>query len=198
MPKRYDENIRVLGIDEAGLGCLAGPAVVSGVIFGGTSDKFTHLNDSKQMTPARRKVVYDQLTASENIKVYTEIVSVEEIDSLNILKARLNAVARIIEQAKDEYDLVIIDGDKIPEDYTSDDKVMCIIKGDGIYSDISAASVIAKVTRDDIMVKYHEKYPDYGFDKHKGYSTKLHISNIEKCGICPIHRKTFGVCKKYQ
>jgi len=184
----------VAGIDEAGRGPLAGPVVAAAVIFNyqfPISNKFSikqfsKINDSKKLSEKQREAFYEILTNNENIKWGVGIVSEKIIDKINILEATKLAMQKSFEKL--DADVLLIDGNFKIHCAT---KQKSIIKGDQKVFSISAASIIAKVTRDRIMQKYHKKYPLYGFDKHKGYGTKSHFANLEKFGACKIHRKTF-------
>jgi len=177
----------VAGIDEAGRGPLAGPVVAAAVYF---DKKFKiknlKINDSKKLSEKQREEFYEILTNNENIKWGVGIVSEKIIDKINILEATKLAMQKSFEKL--DPDVLLIDGNFKIHCAT---KQKSIIKGDQKVFSISAASIIAKVTRDRIMQKYHKKYPLYGFDKHKGYGTKAHFANLEKFGACKIHRKTF-------
>lgn len=196
----------VIGLDEAGRGPLAGPVVAAAVNFKSIlNDKFLkQIKDSKKMTAKAREEVYKILVSHKNIEWGVGIVSEKIIDKINILQATKLAMTRAILDLKKKkryyhkladrsiYDalfFLLIDGNfKLNKIKISQKS---IIKGDQKVFSISAASIIAKVTRDRLMQKYHKKYPQYGFDKNKGYGTKAHFANLEKFGSCKIHRKTF-------
>ena len=174
--KKYGERYEyICGIDEAGRGPLAGP-VVAGAVILPKGLKIPYLNDSKQLSEKRREALYDQIMASA-VAVGAGIVSPERIDEINILQATYEAMRQAVNDA------VIIPGIHLPQEK--------IIKGDAKSLSIAAASVIAKVTRDRMMKAYHEMFPEYGFDKHKGYGSREHIEAIQKIGPCPIHRRSF-------
>ena len=177
----------VVGIDEAGRGPLAGPVVAGAVCFDKNfSIKNLKINDSKKLTEKQREEFYEILTTNKNIKWGVGIVSEKVIDKINILEATKLAMQKSFEKLNPDF--LLLDGNfKINSEVLQ----KSIVKGDQKVFSISAASIIAKVTRDKIMQKYHKQYPQYGFDKHKGYGTALHIANIEKFGVCKIHRKTF-------
>lgn len=194
----------VIGIDEAGRGPLAGPVVAAALFLSPdfnfhtaeNQKEFLKIKDSKKITPKGREKLFDFLTASKDIKYGIGIVTEKTIDEKNILQATLIAMKKAVDDLlkKDskiniQNSVVLIDGRDIVDDLDFDQKA--IIGGDDKVWSIAAASIIAKVTRDKIMEKYHEKYPQYCFDKHKGYGTKLHFEMIEKYGPCEIHRKTF-------
>lgn len=179
---------RVAGIDEAGRGPLAGPVIAAAVLL---PSGFNHrlLNDSKKLTAKRREVLFDELTNNRGIKWAMSQGEVEEIDTINILKSTHAAMARAAEALNPNPDYCLIDGLAVPGfPFPSEG----IVKGDGQSFSIAAASIIAKVSRDRLMVSYAEQYPEYGFEKHKGYGTKQHLEALRKHGPCPIHRKSFA------
>ncbi len=184
--KLYNQGYHtIIGLDEAGRGPMAGPLVVGGVIF--PKDFYDErINDSKKLTEKKREALYDFII--ENALAYkVEVISVEEVDALNVYQASKEGMLRIVHSIsiKPEYaltDAMPLD-DSIP--YES------IIKGDQKSISIAAASILAKVTRDRIMKEYGKQYPEYGFEKHKGYVTKAHKEALVKYGVTPIHRKSF-------
>jgi len=182
-----DEALIEAGCDEAGRGCLAGPVFAAAVIL---PKNFSHpvLNDSKQMTEADRYKLRD-VVEKEALAYAVGIVDNNEIDKINILKASFLAMHRAIEQLKIKPEQLLIDGNRFKA-YKSIPH-HCIIKGDGIYASIAAASILAKTYRDDLMVKLHEQYPQYGWNENKGYGTVQHRNAIEKHGITEYHRKSF-------
>ena len=179
--------IYIAGIDEAGRGPLAGPVVVGAAIM--KDDSFIEgVNDSKKISEVKREKLYEKIT-NEAISWGVGIVDEKEIDEINILNATKKALTMALDSLKVKPERILVDAlDHIDTKcipYTS------IIKGDAKIYSISAASIIAKVTRDRIMRKYDEEYPEYGFSKHKGYGTASHIEAIKKYGPCPIHRMSF-------
>lgn len=177
----------VAGIDEAGRGPLAGPVVAAAAIL---PQKFRHktLNDSKQLTARQREQIYGEITTQPDIVWAVSIVASEEIDRINILRATHTAMRRAVEQLPTAPDHVLIDGLPVkpfPIEQTA------LVKGDALSLSIAAASVIAKVTRDRLMLDYDREYPAYGFAQHKGYGTALHLERLRQHGPCPIHRRTF-------
>lgn len=179
----------IIGLDEAGRGPMAGELVVAGVIFpkGFYDEK---INDSKQLSEKKREALYDLIV--ENALAYDiEIISVEEVDSLNVYQASKLGMEKCIENLKREKMFAL--SDAMPLNYADHE---AIIKGDAKSISIGAASILAKVTRDRLMKEYAKIYPEYGFDKHKGYVTKMHKEAIEKYGVCPIHRKSFAPVQK--
>lgn len=195
--KKYEENLYneglkyICGIDEAGRGPLAGPVVVGAVIMPRDS-KLEFMNDSKKVTEKRRNLLYDEILDSA-ISYGVGIVSQEEIDELNILNATKKglhiALGQVIEKLEKKPDIVLVDA--LREIDTYGITYESIIKGDATCYSISAASIIAKVTRDRIMEEWDKVYPMYGFIKHKGYGTANHIQAIKTYGPCPLHRRTF-------
>lgn len=186
--KLYSTGLNhIAGIDEAGRGPLAGPVVVGITIM--KPDSFIEgVNDSKKISERKREQLYEQIT-SEAIDWAVGIVDQKEIDEINILNATKKALHMAISNLKVKPDRILVDAlehiDTYGIPYTS------IIKGDAKIYSISAASIIAKVTRDRIMKEYDEIYPEYGFSGHKGYGTAKHIQALKTYGPCSLHRKTF-------
>lgn len=186
--KLYSEKIKLIaGIDEAGRGPLAGPVVV-GIAIMPKDSMIEGVNDSKKVSEKKREKLYDQIT-EEAICWSVGIADQREIDEINILNATKKALTLAIDNLKIKPDKIVVDAlDKID---TRGIPYISVIKGDAKIYSISAASIIAKVTRDRIMREYDEVYPEYGFSTHKGYGTAKHIQAIKEYGICPLHRKTF-------
>lgn len=180
-------NKLVLGLDEAGRGPLAGPVVVAGVIL---KPNLYHpdLNDSKKLTAKKRNLLFNWII-DHAYQVDVEILSEKEIDASNIYACAQLGMQRIADKSKASCVL----SDAMPLICGCD--FQAIIKGDQKSVSIAAASIIAKVIRDDIMAIYDRLYPQYGFKKHKGYPTKAHYQAIKECGVCEIHRKTFKLFK---
>ena len=181
----------ILGVDEAGRGPLAGPVVAAAVKIHQYHDFFEMINDSKKLSEKKREELFDKILTYCDVGV--GIASVEEIDEVNILEATFIAMNRAIEDVTKNsdvtFDTVLVDGNKLIKKY--DGKQEFLVKGDAKSLSIAAASIIAKVTRDRIMLKFAEIYPEYHFEKHKGYGTKLHREILLEKGVLPIHRKTF-------
>ncbi len=181
----------VAGLDEVGRGPLAGPVVAACVMLNDKSKTlkcFKGINDSKKLSEKKREDFYKILTDCKNVKWGIGIVSEKVIDKINILEATKMAMQLAIKDLGFNADFLLLDGNfKIKSDVPQ----KSIIKGDQRVISISAASIIAKVTRDKIMEKYDKKYPQYGFGRHKGYPTEFHIKMLQKYGACPIHRKSF-------
>ncbi len=189
----YDENIRnndsiiLCGVDEAGRGPLAGDVYAAAVVFE-SGTVIEGINDSKKLSEKKRELLYDEIIAKA--KAYCiATASVEEIDELNILNATYLAMKRAVEGLGLTPDLALIDGNRLPPELPC--KAETIVKGDGTSASIAAASILAKVARDRYMKTLAEKYPQYQFEKHKGYGTKLHTELILANGPSEVHRKTF-------
>lgn len=181
------QNILIAGVDEAGRGPLAGPVVAAAVILDPLK-LIEGLADSKILSERKRGTLFDI------IKLYAlswsvGMASVEEIDEFNILQATLLAMQRAVNGLAIQPDEALIDGNRLPDLLIP---AQAIIKGDSKVKAISAASILAKVERDKIMVDYHKKYPDFSFHQHKGYGTGQHLNEIGQFGFLPIHRKSFN------
>jgi ribonuclease HII len=176
----------ICGVDEAGRGPLAGPVFAAAVILP-RQCTIDGLNDSKKLSEKKRNKLYDII---KQVAISYKIVAIneKEIDRINILQATLKAMELSIYGLNPKPDIALIDGNVAPK-ITIESKT--IIKGDSVCASIAAASILAKVSRDEFMKKVSEKYPDYFFEKHKGYGTKLHRELILEHGPCEIHRKTF-------
>lgn len=183
----YDEGyLYIGGVDEAGRGPLAGPVVASVVVFK-KGTKIEGVNDSKKLSEEMRNKLFDTIK-EEALDYGIGIVDNEEIDDYNILNATYMAMKKALNALNKMPDYLLLDAVTIPD---LEIKQFPMIKGDSKSISIAAASILAKVTRDRIMYKYDEIYPEYGFKSHKGYGTKEHYNAIEKHGITPIHRKSF-------
>lgn len=176
----------ICGVDEAGRGPLAGPVCAAAVILP-KGLVIPGLNDSKKLSDKRRRELFP-IIQQEAVSFGVAFASQEEIDEINILQATFLAMRRAMEQLNPQPEFALIDGNR-----KTDFGVPCktVIKGDSLSANIAAASVLAKVTRDNWMMEAAEKYPGYGFEIHKGYGTKAHYAALEKLGPCPIHRRTF-------
>ena len=181
----------IAGTDEAGRGPMAGPLVVAAVILpiGYRLDK---LDDSKKLTPKTRDELYD-IIMRDALEVKVEIISVEDVDKLNVYMASKKGMTDCVLKFKLPVDFVLTDCMKLDIEIPFLD----LVKGDSKSASIAAASIIAKVIRDRIMDKLDEEYPQYGFKKHKGYVTKYHLEMLEKYGVSDVHRKSFTPVKKY-
>lgn len=190
--------LSVAGVDEAGRGPLAGP-VVAGCVVLPDNCKYSDFKDSKVLSATARQSLYEYLHEC-GARIGYSVVSAEEIDDLNILQASLQAMARsvsqLIKQKEQGPDFLLVDGKftapvELPQ--------QALVKGESRSASIAAASIIAKVTRDNLMAEYHEKFPEYNFAQNKGYPTKEHRRAIKHHGPCIIHRKTFkGVCEFFE
>lgn len=181
---------KICGVDEAGRGPLCGPVVAAAVIL--PKDKCIEgVNDSKKLTEKKREKLYDDIM-NNAIAVGVGISDVEIIEKINILNATKLAMKEAISNLKVKPDFVLIDGNQ-PIDISVPFET--VVSGDAKSESIAAASIIAKVTRDRMLYDYDKTYPMYGFAKHKGYGTKVHIEAIKKYGLCPIHRPSF--CTKF-
>jgi ribonuclease HII len=186
--KSFEKDL--IGIDEAGRGPLAGPVVAAAVKIKNYVEEFKIINDSKKLSEKKREYLFDIIL--ENCEVGVGIATPGEIDEINILNATFLSMRRAIddlEKSEVSFELALIDGNHKIRKYKGEQ--IPVIKGDGKSLAIAAASIIAKVTRDRIMVKYHEVYPEYGFNKHKGYGTKQHREALLKYGKSPCHRESF-------
>lgn len=183
---KYSDLAYVAGIDEAGRGPLAGPVVAAAVIL--PKDIFLpFLNDSKKVTEKRRDVLFDEI--KQNAIAYgIGIASNTLIDEINILQATYEAMREAVNALEKTPDVLLVDAVHIPD---INIKQVGIVKGDAKSVNIAAASILAKVTRDRIMVEYDKIYPEYGFASNKGYGTATHISALKEVGPCAIHRKSF-------
>ena len=179
------------GVDEAGRGPLAGPVVVAAVILPVDYD-LDYLDDSKRLTTLQRERLAPQIE-SQATAYAVEFVEVDEIDRVNILQATMNGMQRAVENLNPAPQRAMIDGNRAP---SLTCEVKTVIGGDRLVASISAASVLAKVYRDQLMLSMHDLYPDYGFDRHKGYPTAHHLERLKTLGPCPIHRKSFAPVRK--
>lgn len=181
----------VAGIDEAGRGPLAGPVVAAACIIP-PGVTFPGVNDSKKLTPKKRFELYQALTTHPKTIYAVGQIDSKEIDRINILQATIQAMLQAIAKLSCTPDLLLVDGLSLPHPFI---KCQKIIGGDALSQSIAAASIIAKETRDRLMVEYHREWPEYGFDQHKGYGTAQHQDAIARYGACPIHRQTFEPLK---
>lgn len=176
----------VCGVDEAGRGPLAGPVYAAAVILP-VETEIAGLNDSKKLSEKKREELFDIIN-DVAISVSVGTASEKEIDEINILNATFLAMKRAVEGLEISPDYAIIDGNRAPN---LEIPTETVVKGDGKVMSVAAASIIAKVSRDRFMLKMAEQYPEYQFEKHKGYGTRLHYEMIEKYGVSSIHRKSF-------
>lgn len=192
---------RVAGVDEAGRGPLAGPVVAAAVYFpsawiqNGLPPELDGLNDSKQLKEGKRSSFFDFLTTHSDICFGIAVAGVEIIDSINILQASLGAMNEALEKLEPPPEHTLVDG---LQRSTSRHPQTPIVEGDARSFSIAAASVLAKVTRDRIMVEYDREYPQYGFARHKGYGTAQHLKALSVHGPCPLHRRSFAPVRTRQ
>ena len=189
LPSFLDINKIEAGVDEAGRGCYAGPVFAAAVIL---PKDFFHplLNDSKKLSEKQRDILRP-IIEKESIAFGVAPVDNEEIDQINILQASYKAMHLSIDQLKPKPNSLLIDGNR----FKLYKKIshQCIVKGDGKFACIAAASILAKTYRDEYMNLIHKEFPDYGWDKNKGYGTAVHRSAIERIGLCKYHRKSFNI-----
>jgi ribonuclease HII len=177
----------VCGVDEAGRGPLAGPVFAACVVLR-DDHAIRGLADSKKLSPARREVLAVQIRNHAAAWAIAS-ASVEEIDTHNILRASLLAMRRAVERLAFEPQEVLVDGLHCPQLRFP---VRAVVRGDDTIAAISAASILAKTARDALMLELHARYPDYGFDRHKGYPTPDHLAALRRCGVSPVHRRSFA------
>jgi ribonuclease HII len=195
---RYEEEAgrrgatRIAGIDEAGRGPLAGPVVAAAVVLP-PGEFIPELHDSKLLSPEKRERLFHTI-AARAVATGVEIVPAETIDRINILQATRMAMVRAVGRITPLPDFLLVDG---PISLDIDIPQLAIIKGDRLSFSVSAASILAKVTRDRLMMEFHQQYPQYGFDSHKGYPTKAHKEAICRYGPSPIHRTCFRGVKEH-
>ncbi len=183
----WQENISLLaGIDEAGRGPLAGPVVAAAVIFE-PYQFIDGVDDSKKLKAKKREEFFD-LIVEKSFTYGLGIVDSVEIDKVNIRQATFKAMRKAIGSLSQKPEYLLIDGEELPDKLFAQE---AFVEGDGRSFTIAAASILAKVTRDRLMIEYHQTYPQYGFDRHKGYGTAFHREMIKKHGPCPIHRRSF-------
>jgi len=182
---------RVAGVDEAGRGPLAGPVVAAAVILH-PDRPIAGLQDSKLLSASRREALYDRI-CDRALAWATGSASVAEIDRINILQATMLAMQRAVAALEPAAERALVDGNRCPALACP---VKAIVRGDSLVTAISAASILAKVTRDREMLLLDEDYPGYGFASHKGYPSKAHLEALERLGILPVHRRTFGPVRR--
>lgn len=187
----YDEAVRnsigsFCGVDEAGRGPLAGDVYAAAVILD-PNNPIEGLNDSKKLSEKKREALYDEII-EKSLDYCIAKATVAEIEEINILAAAMLAMKRAVSGLEKMPQLALIDGNKTPD---LSCEARAVVKGDATSASIAAASILAKVERDRYMLKMAEQYPQYGFEKHKGYGTKLHREKILELGYCPIHRPSF-------
>ena len=183
----YDSGVSLIcGVDEAGRGPLAGPVCAAAVILP-RGIEIAGLNDSKKLSEKKREKLYDEI-CDKAMSFGIAFATVDEIEKLNILNAAMLAMNRAIAQLDPQPELALIDGNR---NSAIEIRSQCVVKGDAKCADIAAASILAKVTRDRYMLEMAEKYPEYHFEQHKGYGTKLHYEALREHGPCEVHRPSF-------
>ncbi len=188
--KYYDKGLTLIaGSDEAGRGPLAGPLVVAACIL---PKGYQHelINDSKKLTDKKRRMLYETIK-KDALAYHIEVIDIETIDKINIYQASKLGMKICLEKLSIKPEAALLDAMNLDMDYP----VESIIKGDEKSLSIAAASILAKVYRDDLMIEYSKEYPQYQFDKNKGYGTKVHLEALDKYGITPLHRKTYEPVK---
>jgi len=191
----------IAGVDEAGRGPLAGPVVVAAVVLpvcwihGGLPSELKGLNDSKRLTAIQRERFFEFLKAAGEVRRAVVRIEAPEIDSLNILRATHLGMSRCLEALGEPLEHVLVDGLAVA---SLSWEQTAIVKGDSKSFSIAAASIMAKVSRDNVMEAYHREYSDYGFHQNKGYPTRAHLKALDQFGPCPIHRKSFGPVRQRQ
>ncbi|OTG82080.1 ribonuclease HII [Acinetobacter sp. ANC 5054] len=184
--------MKIAGADEAGRGPLVGSVVAAAVILD-PENPIEGLNDSKKLTEKKREKLFIEIKEKALAWAIAES-SAQEIDEINILQASLLAMRRAVEKLNIQPDHLLVDGNKVPQGLSM--SCDAVVGGDAIHPEISAASILAKVTRDHEMVELDQKYPQYGFAKHKGYPTKAHFEAIAEFGVIDEHRRSFGPVRK--
>ena len=195
--KSFGKYQKIVGLDEAGRGPIAGPVVAAAVILH-PNIKIPGLNDSKKLSASKREKLF-KIIIREAADYSISAVGSEKIDQINILQASFLAMQKCLDKLEILPDYLLVDGPYLPtksNDFILKFSAKPIIRGDGKYFCIAASSILAKVYRDNLMIDFHEKYPQYDFKSHKGYPTKKHIEAINYFGISPIHRKTFAPVRK--
>ena len=206
LKKYHTENILEVGIDEAGRGCLFGPVCIGAVILKDSDDPLMNeIKDSKKISEKKRNKLYDFIK-NNSIAYSVQFLNHEEIDKYNILQTTLNGMHKCLDEIDEKVNIenILVDGNHFPPYFSiKQDKFLkhnCIINGDNEYLNIAAASILAKVSRDNYIKDLCEKneiYNKYNLAKNKGYGTKQHLDAIKEFGITDLHRKTFAPCKKY-
>lgn len=189
----YPNAKLIAGVDEVGRGPLVGAVVTAAVILD-PERPITGLADSKKLSEKKRLLLAEEIK-EKALAWSLGRAEAAEIDQINILQATMLAMCRAVQGLYIQPDFVLIDGNRIPAALNI--AAQAVVKGDSLVAEISAASILAKVARDQEMLLLHQKYPQYGFDRHKGYPTKLHLEALEKYGILSEHRQSFAPVKKY-
>jgi len=188
----FERGYRLIaGVDESGRGALAGPVVASACILP-RNLILDGVDDSKKLSPEQRAQLYLVITRHPDIFFGIGIVTNHHIDKMNILQAALYAMNLAVQNLSKQPDYLLVDGPQLPATHIA---AQAVIKGDSLSQSISAASILAKYTRDTLMVDLHHKWPHYAFDQHKGYGTAKHVQALKKYGPCPVHRRSFAPVK---
>ncbi|KAL3695649.1 hypothetical protein R1sor_009725 [Riccia sorocarpa] len=188
----------IAGVDEAGRGPLAGPVVAAACIIP-SSVKIEGIDDSKKINEDKREELYNVITSTPGVSYAVHVVDAATVDEINILQATMQAMSACVQKLRSETrglpvpDFILVDGNRLPENFPENSR--SVVKGDAICHVIAAASILAKVTRDRLMLSYDLKWPEYGFKANKGYGTSAHISALLKYGPCDIHRRSFAPLK---
>ncbi|MGY5139679.1 ribonuclease HII [Mycoplasmopsis gallinarum] len=186
--KYWKESKYILGLDEAGRGCCAGPLVVAGVIFP-INYQNEMIDDSKKLTEKRRNEVFE-IIKKEALKYEILVIDAKTVDKMNPKQTSIWGMQEITTKLKENWNLVITDFEKLKN--INETEQLNLVKGDSLSLSVAAASILAKVTRDNLMIEeYDKKFPSWNFAKHKGYATKEHNLKIQEFGICPIHRLSY-------
>ena len=185
--------LQIAGVDEAGCGPLAGPVAVAAVVFDPARPRINGLDDSKVLSPERREVLYQRIV-ERALAWKVVLIEADEIDRINIYQARMLGMRLAVQGVAHATRLARIDGNRIPKGLPC--PAEALVGGDGRDRAIMAASIVAKVTRDRIMCQLHERWPQYGFDVHKGYATPAHLAALMAHGPCPQHRRSFAPVRK--
>lgn len=188
----HNKDLVEAGCDEAGRGCLAGPVFAAAVILP-AEYRNARLNDSKQLNERQRKELREEIER-DAVAWAVASVSNEEIDRMNILKASFHAMNLAVKKLTSKPQALLIDGNRFYNETGL--PYLCIVKGDGKYQSIAAASILAKTYRDDYMMQVHLEFPEYGWDSNKGYPTEKHYDAIEQYGITPLHRKSYRLYRQ--
>lgn len=184
----------IAGVDEAGRGPIAGPVVIAAVILD-KAHPIAGINDSKRLTAGKREQLFDQILSSALAYSIIEVAHTR-IDEINILQAVLEGMLQAVEELDPQPELCLIDGNHLPRKLSI--KAQACIRGDSTFASIAAASILAKVHRDRLMVELDQTYPQYGFARHKGYPTQLHLKALNQYGPCPVHRLTYAPVRQLE
>ena len=195
VPNPGSRLLRIAGVDEAGRGPLAGPVCVAAVVFPASRTPVNGLDDSKRLAPQRREELFPRIV-ERALAWHVAMVEVEDIDRLNIYHATMLGMRLAIEAVQHACDLVRVDGNALPKGLTC--RAEALVGGDARERAIMAASILAKVTRDARMRELHARYPQYGFDRHKGYSCPEHFAALRAHGPCPEHRRSFAPVRQQE